>query len=72
MKFKIRPGYAVHREIKRTVSQGGRQVPSTTTSSHWEGEIVDLSPEEADDHITKLEPTDKESDQFLKSRVKAA
>ena len=65
MKFKIRPGYAVHLTKVRVIEQNGRKVKSAAESSFWEGEIVDLTPDEANDHLAKLEPADKESAAFL-------
>jgi hypothetical protein len=70
MRFKVREGFAVH--ISRLVEipgLGGEVVTELQNSSHYAGQVAEISADEAIDHLHKLEPFDKEALAWLKARA---
>ena len=55
MKFKVRKNCTVHLEKSTLALYRGVQAKTTRVTSHYEGEIIDLTAEQAADHLTKLE-----------------
>lgn len=65
MKFKIRVGYVAHvtEMVEVATGQFERQ-----TQSFYEGQVADLTPDQALDHLHKLEPIGKDAVEFCEAR----
>lgn len=69
MKFKVREGFVVHHSQIVELDIGGGEVRrETQTNTYYQGQVVDFTAEEAEDHLHKLEPADKDSTRYLESR----
>ena len=65
MKFKIREGFVVH--LEKILDVGGAR--TTVTQPIFAGETADFTPEQAADHLHKLEPLDKDASKFADAAV---
>jgi hypothetical protein len=65
MKFKIRKPFAVHHERVIERQEAGRTVKVPVIESHFEEEVIDLPVIDAEKHLHKLEPADKEAEELF-------
>ncbi|MGH6742658.1 MAG: hypothetical protein ACREDY_27110 [Bradyrhizobium sp.] len=65
MKFKIRDNFSIHLEIATTRTENGKAIRSSKVEPHFGGETLELQAEDANKHLHKLEPLDKEAVAFL-------
>lgn len=69
MKFKVREGFVVHHTTLVKVVISGEEVNQPQTNSYYQGQTVDFTAEEAEEHLHKLEAADKEAQKYLDSRA---
>lgn len=66
MKFKVRDGFVVKIVNVIDLGDGHTQAQETTT---YGGQVVDLTPDQADDHAHKIEGLGKDSTAYLDAKV---
>jgi len=69
MKFKVRDGFVAH--VKRVVeidTGGDEPKKEVQINTYYQGQTVDLEPQEAEEHLHKLEAADKDSAKYLEGR----
>jgi len=71
MKFKVRKGFVVHfaRVVELPGGPDGEPRREIQTQTFWEGQTVVMEPQEAKEHLHKLEAVDKEASVYLDSRA---
>lgn len=71
MKFKVRKGFVVHysKVVEIPSDFGDDPRRETQTQTFWEGQQLNLTAPEADEHLHKLEAVDKEASAYLDSRA---
>lgn len=69
MKFKVREGFVVHHSQVVELDIGGGEVRrETQTNTYYQGQVVDFTAEEAEEHLHKLEPADKDAAKYVEAR----
>lgn len=69
MKFKVREGFVVHHSKVIEIDLGNDEVKKETqTNTYYQGQLVDFIADEAESHLHKLEPADKEAQKYVESR----
>lgn len=66
MKFQVREGYVVRLVEQVEIGDGKTQTQET---NFYEKQVCDLTADQADQHIHKLEPRDKAAEAYLASKV---
>lgn len=66
MKFQVRDGFALH--VLTQIDLGDGRTESQT-SSHYSGQRLDLTTEQAEGHAHKLAPLDAEATAWLAAKV---
>ena len=70
MKFKVREGFVVHHSKVIEIDLGGGETKKEIqTNTYYQGQNVDFTADEAEDHLHKLEPFDKEAQKAKKFPV---
>lgn len=70
MKFKVREGFVVHHSKVIEIDLGGGETKKEIqTNTYYQGQNVDFTADEAEDHLHKLEPFDKEAQKYLEGRA---
>ena len=69
MKFKIRSGYVIVIPADRYLDRFGTERERSPEVRHEAGAILDLTGDEADLHLHKLDAADKDAQRHLDSKV---
>lgn len=69
MKFRVRPDFVVHHTWLVEVTHNGETRKQPQTNSYYGNQEIEFTAEEAQEHLHRLEPADKEAAQFLAGRT---
>jgi hypothetical protein len=68
MKFKVREGFVIH--LITMLDLGDGQPPQKQENQFHPGQVVEMTPEQASDHLHKIEAfQDKDASRFLANKV---